>query len=195
MLAKTQRFPVRAAVWLSLLMLGCSSGATGSPDARELPEVADGGPHDTRDGGENERRDAATEEASAHDAGADAPADGAVDASCADRKGGALITFSIGAESLRVWSTNAKFNNDAFLAAAQGALVTPVFGNLVEGVDCDGQWTWHPDAENVSFGEASNETCAGLPSEIEADKAHWLNGVDRYCPSKVLVASFQSAGM
>jgi hypothetical protein len=90
-----------------------------------------------------------------------------------------------------VWSTNSKFNQEAFLAAAQGSYVTPVFKNLVSGADCDSQWTWHPDPADMAFDDSYSDACDGLPSEIEADKAHWLGSVDRYCPSKVLISAFK----
>lgn len=182
---------------MSLLVFGCSTaGATSRVDAGEQSPIVTESPRETRDGGdEDERRDAtAPEVPDARDAGTDASPDGGkqpVEVSCLRRKGGALITFQVGNENLTIWSTNEKFNIEAFKAAAQGELVTPVFEKLVEGVDCDGQWTWHPDPSDNAFDDGPTESCDALPSEVEANKAHWLNVVDRYCPSKVLVSAYQ----
>ena len=177
---------------LSLLWLGCSDGtenAAARDPARAPSGLADGGSNDdARDGGLDETRDAGTTETG--DSGAKASVDGGntLAADCKTRVGGSWITFSIGNEMLTVWSTNSKFNTEAFLAAAKGTLVTPVFNDLIEGTDCDGQWTWHVDPENVELASSSPE-CEGLPSAIEADKQHWLGQIDRYCPRDVLISA------
>jgi hypothetical protein len=163
----------------------------GAP-GRDLSGVEDGGSvGDARDDDAGDTKDATATE----DAGADASHDGGntLAADCKTRVGGAWITFNIGAEDLTIWSTNTKFNTEALLASMEGTLVTPVFKELIEGTDCDGRWTWHPHPEDLEFASSSPE-CDGLPSAIEANKNHWLGTVDRYCPSSVLIAAYQSQG-
>ena len=111
-------------------------------------------------------------------------------ADCTKRTNGALVTFSKGNETWSVWITNTKFNTEAFLAAAKGTYVTPVFTGLHDGVDCDGQFTWHVDAEDVAFEADYDVSCDALPSVVEADKATWLAS-KRWCPSKVLISAYQ----
>lgn len=178
---------VRGALWMALL-LGCSSEATENAAPVSGPSTAseahggDGTSSEpTTSGNDQDDQDAGTE---GGDAAKPPPKD------CSVRKGGALITLNVGGEDFVVWSTNAKFNSEAFLAAAQGTLVTPTFETLVDGVDCDGQWTWHVDAEALGFEDGYEQACDAPPSTVEANKATWL-AKDRWCPSKVLVAAYQ----
>lgn len=180
---------------LSLLLLGCSTGTTGDAETRDrerdLSTDADASPHEARDGGANGADP--TEEP--RDGGADGSTDAGyvLAADCNTRTGGAWITFSIGNETLMVWSTNEKFNVEASKAIALGSVVTPVFKDLIDGTDCDGQWSWHPDPENLELASSSPE-CEGLPSDVESNKKHWLTQVDRFCPSQALIPAYTSAG-
>ena len=102
---------------------------------------------------------------------------------CADRTGGALVSFRIcDNETLRVWSTASEFIDQAAALLASGEQRIPVFGALLDGTDCDAQWTWHPDAANQSFTELAIELCDGCPSHVEADKPYWFETVRQYCP-------------
>ena len=102
---------------------------------------------------------------------------------CVDRTGGALISFHICEnETLRVWSTADEFIDQAKALLATGEQRIPVFATLLDGTDCDRQWTWHPDAANQSFTELAIELCDGCPSHIEADKTYWFETVRQYCP-------------
>ena len=121
---------------------------------------------------------------------APAPAPVPAPADCSSRTGGALVTFAKGNETWSVWITNPKFNTEAFLAAAKGSYVTPVFNQVVDGVDCDGQFTWHVDGDDVQFEADYDASCDALPSTVEANKGKWLVS-KRWCPSKVLVSSYQ----
>jgi hypothetical protein len=112
-------------------------------------------------------------------------------ADCSVRTGGALITFNKGSESWTVWSTNEKFNSEAMLAALKGTAVQPVFHDVIDGVDCDGQFTWHVDPESTGLDADYEASCDALPSEVEAKKADFLK-MNKWCPSKVLVASYQA---
>jgi glucose/arabinose dehydrogenase len=108
---------------------------------------------------------------------------------CADRAGGALITFSIQEETLAVWITNGAFIDRAKEILAGGRRQIPIFGTLLDRSACDPQWTWHPDPENVSFADAAIELCDGLPSHVEADKEYWLGTVGSFCPWSAVVGA------
>jgi glucose/arabinose dehydrogenase len=108
---------------------------------------------------------------------------------CAERTGGALITFGIVDESLTVWITDSTFIDRALEQLAGGTRRIPIFGTLLDGRACDPQWTWQVDPANVLFADAAIELCDGLPSHIEADKAYWLGTVKSYCPWSAVVRS------
>lgn len=112
-------------------------------------------------------------------------------ADCSVRSGGAVITFEKGNETWTIWSTNEKFNSEAFTAALKGTAVQPVFNGVIDGVDCDGQFTWHVDAQNTGLNADYDVSCDALPSEVEAKKADFLK-MNKWCPSKVLVSSYQT---
>jgi hypothetical protein len=101
---------------------------------------------------------------------------------CATRAGGALVTFQIVTETLTVWVTNSAFIDEALELKNAGEQRIPSFEDLLEGSDCDAQWSWHPDPGQVSFADFTIELCDGLPSHIEDDKTYWLGTVDSYCP-------------
>lgn len=44
------------------------------------------------------------------------------------------------------------------------------------------RWTWHLIPESVSFPELAMELCDGRPSDVEANKSHWLNDIKMFCP-------------
>ncbi|MGH9798500.1 MAG: PQQ-dependent sugar dehydrogenase, partial [Candidatus Polarisedimenticolia bacterium] len=107
--------------------------------------------------------------------------------SCADRTGGAQIRFRIAGEYLSVWIEDATFIDQAREILAGGAPQIPFFDALVDGPDCDPQWTWHVDPRQVRFVDAAIELCDGLPSHIEADKSYWLGTVGSFCPWTAVV--------
>jgi hypothetical protein len=109
---------------------------------------------------------------------------------CADRTGGALITFEIaGEETLTVWVEDSTFIDEALALLASGDQRIPSFGDLLEGSDCDSQWSWHPDPTQVSFADFTVEVCDGRPSDIESNKSYWLNDLGYYCPWSARVVS------
>jgi len=115
---------------------------------------------------------------------------GGGDALCAERTDGALVDFTIVAESLRLWITNDAFIDESIAQLAGDVQPrVPLFNDLVDGQDCDPQWSWHVDPQTVEFADFTIELCDGLPSHIEADKQYWLNTVSSYCPWSAVVAA------
>ena len=108
---------------------------------------------------------------------------------CGGLTGGAMIKFSIVNESLTVWITNGPFIDRAKELLATGARQIPVFNTLLDGRGCDPQWTWHPDPQNVTFGDNAIELCDGLPSDIEFDKTYWFQVVGGFCPWSAVVTA------
>jgi hypothetical protein len=116
--------------------------------------------------------------------GGTAGAGGSSDAGalCEERIEGALVDFDIVGESLTVWITNGEFIDEAKKLLASGDQRIPVFDGLLDGRDCDADWTWHVDPSSASFADFTIELCDGLPSHIEADKTYWIGTVKSYCP-------------
>ena len=100
-----------------------------------------------------------------------------------------MITFAICDETLAVWSTADAFIDQARQLLTSGDQLIPIFGTLIDGTDCDPQWTWHPAPADMSFAELAIELCDGCPSHIEDDKSYWLGTVGQYCPWGARVSS------
>ena len=108
---------------------------------------------------------------------------------CAERTGGALITFAICERTLTLWSTAGSFIDEAVALLASGEQRIPAFDELVDGTDCDRQWTWHANPAAMSFVDFAIELCDGCPFHIEEDKSYWLDTVGQYCPWTARVAA------
>ena len=108
---------------------------------------------------------------------------------CADRTEGAMIDFAIVGETLRVWTTDDAFIDEAL--EQLGGVVqprVPTF-DLADGQDCDAEWSWHTPAIPVSFADFTIELCDGLPSHIEGDKSYWIDTVGQYCRWSAVVTA------
>ena len=101
---------------------------------------------------------------------------------CVDKTGGAFVDFEIAGDTLRVWIENAAFVGEAERLLDAHEMRVPVFNTLVDGQDCDPQWSWHPDPSDVDFADFTIELCDGTPSYIEENKAEWFDTVGSYCP-------------
>src|SRR5437016_5755492 len=101
---------------------------------------------------------------------------------CGERKGGALIRVEIDKETWSFWSTNPAFIDRAKQLQASGGYHVADFERLVDGTDCDAQWSWHSAPALMSWPSKTIEVCVGKPSDIEHDKRYWINSVTRYCP-------------
>jgi len=108
---------------------------------------------------------------------------------CADRTGGALIEFDIVDETIEVWIENDDFVAEAQRLLAAGETRVPVFNALVDGRDCDDQWSWHPDPNDVEFADLTIELCDGVPSYIEENKQEWFDTVGSWCPWSAVVTA------
>lgn len=107
---------------------------------------------------------------------------GEVPSPCADRDGGALVTLDVVGESFTFWSTDGAFIDSALDDLATGHDMLPLFGQVVEGTDCDAQWSWHVDAAEMSWADFAIELCDARPSYIEANLADWIDQVGQWCP-------------
>jgi len=105
---------------------------------------------------------------------------------CTQRSGGAFVRFDIVEETLTIWTTDDAFVDEAIAQLGGGPVRVPIFA-LLDGRECDPQWTWHTDPAIVSFADATIEVCDSLPSFVEADKDHWLNTVGEFCPWAAIV--------
>ena len=101
---------------------------------------------------------------------------------CDSRVGGAKITIKVNDQTFTFWSTNAGFIARAKQMQSSSKKATAMFSRLIDGRDCDEQWTFHPDAAEMSWPALTIEGCDGRPSDIESDKLHWINDVKRWCP-------------
>jgi hypothetical protein len=108
---------------------------------------------------------------------------------CDDRKGGAVVQILVNDQTFRLWSMNAAFIARANELKASGEKATAMFGKLIDGSDCDTQWTFHLDAKDMSWPDVTTEVCDGRPSDIEGNKPSWFNDIKRWCPwnTKVIV--------
>lgn len=108
---------------------------------------------------------------------------------CATRTGGALITFQVGAEAIALWITNDAFIDEAKAQAGSGKARVALFERVIDGQDCDDNWTFHVDPARVQWADNTIELCDGRPSDVERDTPRWIADVKSYCPWKSTVAS------
>jgi hypothetical protein len=106
-------------------------------------------------------------------------------ADCASRRGGAFVTIQVAEQfSFKVWvpAANGEFIAHAKQNLAAGTRQNVSFTKMVDGTDCDGQWSWTVDTSDASFPDFSVEVCDGTPEYIEANKAEWFRAPGYYCP-------------
>ncbi len=105
------------------------------------------------------------------------------EAACNERTGGALITFNVHGETLRVWSENLTFIEEAKKLVGNSEFhPTPVFTTVRVGHDaCSGR-EWSVDPKEMSFGDFTTEVCDGVPSYLDANLESWVKAPGNYCP-------------
>jgi hypothetical protein len=109
---------------------------------------------------------------------------------CEQRTGGAFITFGFANnEVMRMWFTNSTFIDTALQYVGLDHQQTPVFERVIRGRDCDPQWSWHVDPENVHWADMTIELCDATPSLVEADLASWEGR--SFCPWSAVVLSVE----
>lgn len=102
---------------------------------------------------------------------------------CADRTGGALVTFDIVGQTFRVWVTDGPFIDEALAQLGGAGARVPIFGTLVAGSDvCEPSYGFHVDPADVSFADAAIELCDGTPMYVDENFASWQTSVGTYCP-------------
>ena len=94
-------------------------------------------------------------------------------------------------QTFQFWSTNSTFIDHAAQLMAEKKVATIMFKTVLDGSDCDPRWTFHVDPAQMDWPQLTTEVCDGRPSDIEADKKHWLNDVQRWCPWSSLVVSIE----
>ncbi len=100
-------------------------------------------------------------------------------------KTGALATFRVNGETLRVWTVNTKTIKDlkALKAGTSNAHIPN--GRIFRGAGKGGYnkpWSWHLDPRDIQMAEVTTEACDGRPSYVEAHVAEFVDNVKRYCP-------------
>lgn len=101
---------------------------------------------------------------------------------CADRTGGALITFRVVDETFTGWFTDETFIQAAETHRSESTSQVPVFGEVLTGQGCDEQWSFHVAADDVHFADQTIELCDGRPSYIDANLDDWIDQVGQWCP-------------
>jgi hypothetical protein len=115
-----------------------------------------------------------------------------VAADCATRHGGAFVTIEVASQfHFTTWvpASNQAFIDHAKENLAAGTHQNVSFPKMVDGTDCDAQWSWNVDATNAEFADFSVEVCDGTPAYIEANKADWFRAPGYYCPWGVTVTA------
>jgi hypothetical protein len=106
--------------------------------------------------------------------GADAEIDSSGQGLCADRKGGAMIEIQVNDQTFRFWSTNADFITQAKEKNASGGATTASFDKLIDGKDCDAQWSFHVDPSAMTWPDVTTEVCDGAISHERAEPTRML---------------------
>jgi hypothetical protein len=106
-------------------------------------------------------------------------------APCATRSGGWFVILDVCGETVKMWTVNPTFAQRAIeLAtnpAAPGNLVPDL--PLVDGSDCDAQWSWHPDPVAAEFTGAADPTCDACPADVEQNPTAYVGGLPKHwCP-------------
>jgi hypothetical protein len=100
--------------------------------------------------------------------------------------GGILATFDVDAERFRIWVTNPDAVEQILdLYFDESTSATIPRGRVLRGPGLAGHnapWRWHLDPEEIEMVPFAREECDALPSQVEANLLHFVEGVERYCP-------------
>ena len=110
---------------------------------------------------------------------------GCITQECLERTGGALVTIHFQYSSVSIWMTNDAFIDQALVLEAAGETMIPNFAHVIEGEDCDTQWSWHVDPQNAEWADFTIEVCDAAPEYIEENLDAWLASPGAWCPWSV----------
>jgi hypothetical protein len=113
---------------------------------------------------------------------------GAVAQDCAERTGGAYVTFEVGGEGnpdgelFTGWFTDPTFIADAKWHLENNERGTPNMA-FVDGGDCaDDKWSFHVDPKDAQVAWGSIEVCDAMPSYVNDNRDEWITKELRWCP-------------
>jgi hypothetical protein len=107
-------------------------------------------------------------------------------APCADRTGGAFVTFGVCGSAVTAWIRRADFVDEAASYVGTTTVPRTPLLTLVAGADCDLQWSWAVDDLDATWvtSVANPTTCDLCPSQIEAEvRASTLPPSASWCPT------------
>eukprot|EP00440_Ansanella_granifera_P021307 gb/GFBE01023128.1/.p1 GENE.gb/GFBE01023128.1/~~gb/GFBE01023128.1/.p1 ORF type:complete len:183 (+),score=33.63 gb/GFBE01023128.1/:1-549(+) len=122
---------------------------------------------------------------------------------CADRKGGAFVTFAVGRDEQQhvvQWVEDSKFIDHAIgrtaarqqgSQSASAASGIPVFNRILPGSDCDEKWSWHVDPTDLGWVDMTTEVCDASPKFIEKNEEAWISSPGRWCPWTVEILAIE----
>ena len=120
---------------------------------------------------------------------------------CAHRHGGAFVMLQIGsgptAQQSSQWLEDDAFIDMAIRRARRhlrgaGAMAAiPVFNRVLNGTDCDENFSWHVDPKDVTWTEVATEVCDATPGYIEKNAKDWMSSPGRWCPWTTFVLSVE----
>jgi hypothetical protein len=114
----------------------------------------------------------------------------AATASCADRHDGSIITFGFdgcSGSTAKLWVTEPGFVTSAvFYVGTTAPVLAPVF-SLLDGVDCDAQWSWHVDPATPAFVTTVAAACDFCPQDVQASWTGSGANPATWCPSDAKV--------
>jgi hypothetical protein len=120
------------------------------------------------------------------------------EAPCSIRSGGWFVTLGVCGQAVKIWTVSPSFAARAIELATDPASPgngVPYF-DLLDGPDCDGQWTWHPDAVTPAWGTGASAACDGCPADVEASKGTYVGVGLHWCPAaqrtRVLQVDFRN---
>ena len=105
---------------------------------------------------------------------------------CADRTGGAFVTFGVCGSAVKTWIRRAAFVDEAASYVGTTAIPRTPLLTLTVGADCDLQWSWSVDDVDATWATtvASASACDLCPTAIEADvQATALLPSASWCPA------------
>jgi hypothetical protein len=110
---------------------------------------------------------------------------------CADRTGGALITFQIVQETFTGWFTDSDFIAAAQAHLTNGTTQVPNFAHVIAGPDCDATWNFHVAPDDAEFADFTIELCSAIPSHINNNRDEWISTVGSWCPWSAVVTTVE----